>query len=106
MSDKLSLNKSEAMFSHAKTMHPGGVLGIRRPYNFIKGETPIFFKSGKGSRVIDVDGNEFLDMLCAYGPIIIGYREEEIDNAVIEQIKNNGVCFSLLIQFIMIYLKH
>ena len=95
MSDKLSLIKSEEMFSHAKTMHPGGVLGIRRPYNFIKGETPIFFKSGKGSKVIDVDGNEFLDMLCAYGPIIIGYREEEIDNAVIEQIKNNGVCFSL-----------
>ena len=75
MSDKLSLIKSEEMFSHAKTMHPGGVLGIRRPYNFIKGETPIFFKSGKGSKVIDVDGNEFLDMLCAYGPIIIGYRE-------------------------------
>ena len=34
-------------------------------------------------------------MLCAYGPIIIGYREGEIDNAVIEYIKNNGVCFSL-----------
>ena len=45
------------MYAHAKTMHPGDVLGIRRPYNFIKGETPIFFKSGKGSKVIDVDGN-------------------------------------------------
>ena len=95
MIDKLSLIKSEEMFAHAKTMHPGGVLGIRRPYNFIKGETPIFFKSGKGSKVIDVDGNEFLDMLCAYGPIVVGYREDEIDKAVIEQIQNNGVCFSL-----------
>nr|HPH61839.1 aminotransferase class III-fold pyridoxal phosphate-dependent enzyme [Candidatus Syntrophosphaera sp.] len=36
-----------------------------------------------------------IDYLCAYGPIIIGYREEEIDNAVIEQIKNKGFCFSL-----------
>ncbi|MFX0012204.1 MAG: aspartate aminotransferase family protein, partial [Candidatus Hermodarchaeota archaeon] len=46
-------------------------------------------------KVIDVDGNEYLDMLCAYGPIIIGHREEEIDNAVIEQIKNKGFCMSL-----------
>jgi glutamate-1-semialdehyde aminotransferase len=41
-----------------------------------------------------VDGNEYIDYLCAYGPIIIGYREEEIDNAVIDQIKNKGICFS------------
>ena len=52
-------------------------------------------KKEKVQKVIDVDDNEYLDMLCAYGPIIIGYREGEIDNAVIEYIKNNGVCFSL-----------
>ena len=51
--------------------------------------------SKKGGRIIDVDGNEYIDYLCAYGPIIIGYREEEIDNAVIEQIKEKGICFSL-----------
>ncbi len=92
---KLNLSKSLAEFAHGKTCTPGGVLGIRRPYNFVEGEYPIYFEHGKGGRITDVDGNEYLDYLCAYGPIIIGHREEEIDNAAIEQIRNKGFCFSL-----------
>lgn len=95
MAEKLKLDKSMAMFAEAQRLVPGGVAGIRRPYNFVIGEYPIFFENGKGGRIIDVDGNEYIDYLCAYGPISIGYREEEIDNAVIEQIKNKGFCFSL-----------
>ncbi len=95
MIDKLNLKKSMEMFEKAQQLVPGGVAGIRRPYNFVPGEYPIFFESGKGGHVYDVDGNEYIDYLCAYGPIIIGYREEEIDNAVIEQIKDKGCCFSL-----------
>jgi len=95
MSDKLNLKNSMELFAEAQTLVPGGVAGIRRPYNFVPGEYPIFFEKGKGGRIIDVDGNEYIDYLCAYGPIVIGYREEEIDNAVIEQIKEKGICFSL-----------
>jgi glutamate-1-semialdehyde aminotransferase len=95
MAGKLKLDKSMALYAEAQTLVPGGVAGIRRPYNFVEGEYPIFFDEGKGGRIRDVDGNEYIDYLCAYGPIIIGYREEEIDNAVIEQIKNKGFCFSL-----------
>ncbi len=95
MADKLKLDKSFAMFEEAQRLVPGGVAGIRRPYNFVVGEYPIFFESGKGGRIIDVDGNEYIDYLCAYGPIIIGYREEEIDEAVYEQIRSKGFCFSL-----------
>ncbi len=93
--NKLKLDNSNKLFSEAKTLIPGGVLGIRRPYNFVQGEYPIFFDEGKGSHVKDVDGNEYIDYLCAYGPIIIGNREEEVDNEVINQIKNKGFCFSL-----------
>ena len=92
---KLDLTKSEREYAYAKTLIPGGVLGIRRPYNFVEGEYPIYFDSGKGGRVKDIDGNEYIDYLCAYGPMIIGNREEEIDNAVIEQIREKGFCFSL-----------
>ena len=92
---KLNLEKSNTLFSKAKKDHPGGVLGIRRPYNFVEGEYPIYFFDGKGVRVKDVDGNEYIDMLCSYGPIIIGHRETEIDNKVINQIKKRGFCFSL-----------
>lgn len=95
MSQKLKLDLSEKMYDKALSVIPGAILGIRRPYNFVPGEYPIFFEHAKGGKVTDVDGNEYLDMLCAYGPIIIGHREEEIDNAVIEQIQNKGFCFSL-----------
>ncbi|MCX6112136.1 MAG: aminotransferase class III-fold pyridoxal phosphate-dependent enzyme [Proteobacteria bacterium] len=93
--NKLNLEKSFKEFELAKTLIPGGVAGIRRPYNFVPGEYPIYFEKGKGCRITDLDGNEYIDYLCAYGPIILGYREEEVDNAVIKQIQEKGFCFSL-----------
>ena len=92
---KLKLTKSLELFEEARGLVPGGVLGARRPGDFIEGEYPIFLESGKGCRLIDVDGNEFIDFLCGYGPIILGYREEEVDDAVIKQIKEKGFCFTL-----------
>ncbi len=95
MSNKLNLNNTFKLYDEALKLIPGAILGIRRPYNFVEGEYPIFFESAEGGKVVDVDGNEYIDMLCAYGPIIIGHREAEIDNAVIEQIENKGFCMSL-----------
>ncbi|PLX07054.1 MAG: glutamate-1-semialdehyde 2,1-aminomutase [Marinilabiliales bacterium] len=95
MSNKLKLDLTDKYYKEALEVIPGAILGIRRPYNFVPGEYPIFFDHAKGGKVTDVDGNEYIDMLCAYGPIIIGHREEEIDNAVIEQMQNKGFCFSL-----------
>ncbi len=95
MTDKLNLTKTNQYYEKALELIPGAILGIRRPYNFVPGEYPIFFKDAKGGKVTDVDGNEYIDMLCAYGPIIIGHREEEIDNAAIAQIRDKGFCMSL-----------
>ncbi|MFX1572308.1 MAG: aspartate aminotransferase family protein [Promethearchaeota archaeon] len=95
MSKKLYLENSFTLYKEALELIPGAILGIRRPYNFVEGEYPIFFESAKGGKVSDVDGNEYIDMLCAYGPIIIGHREEEIDNEVIKQIQEKGFCMSL-----------
>ena len=92
---KLKLERSLEMFEEAKKLSPGGVMGIRRPYNFIPGEYPIYIAKGSGGRITDVDGNEYIDMLCAYGPIILGYNEAEINQAVIEQMAT-GFCFSLV----------
>lgn len=92
---KLNLTKSIQLFEEAKTLVPGGVLGARKPGDFILGEYPIFLEYGKGCRLTDVDGNEYIDFLCGYGPIILGYREDEVDDAVIKQIKEKGFCFSL-----------
>ena len=78
---------------------PGGVLGARKPTDFIAGEYPIFIERGQGCRLVDVDGNEFIDFLCGYGPIILGYREKEVDEAVYEQIREKGFCFTLTQKF-------
>jgi len=93
--EKLKIARSQALFEEAKTLVPGGVLGARKPSDFVEGEYPIFLESGKGCRLADVDGNEYIDFLCGYGPMILGYREEEVDEAVIRQIRDKGFCFTL-----------
>jgi glutamate-1-semialdehyde aminotransferase len=92
---KLNITKSLELYEEACGLVPGGVLGARKPADFIAGEYPIFLESGKGCRLTDVDGNEFIDFLCGYGPIILGYRESEVDEAVYKQITGKGFCFSL-----------
>ncbi|MCD4744015.1 MAG: aminotransferase class III-fold pyridoxal phosphate-dependent enzyme, partial [Desulfobacteraceae bacterium] len=92
---KLNITKSLELFEEASTLIPGGVLGARKPGDFIAGEYPIFLESGKGAHLIDVDGNKFIDFLCGYGPIILGYREKEVDDAVYKQINEKGFCFTL-----------
>ncbi|MGI5843770.1 MAG: aspartate aminotransferase family protein [Candidatus Xenobium sp.] len=92
---RLNLTRSMAMYEEAKRLTPGGMMGIRRPYNFVVGEYPIFIEHGQGGHIVDVDGNDYIDMLCAYGPIILGYDEPEINDAVKAQM-DKGFCFSLV----------
>ena len=92
---KLNLLKSMSMLEDAQRLTPGGVGGIRRPYNFVVGEYPVFIDHGYGGHIVDVDGNEYIDMLCAYGPIILGYVEDEINDAAKAQM-DKGFCFSLV----------
>ena len=92
---KLNLTKSMKMYEESQRLSPGGMMGIRRPYNFIPGEYPIFLEMGYGGHIVDVDGNDYIDMLCAYGPIIMGYNEPEINEAVKAQM-DKGFCFSLV----------
>ena len=92
---KLNLTKSQKMYEESQLLSPGGMMGIRRPYNFIPGEYPIFLEKGYGGHIVDVDGNDYIDMLCAYGPIIMGYDEPEINEAVKKQM-DKGFCFSLV----------
>lgn len=91
---KLNITKSEKLYEEAQKYIPGGVIGIRRPLNFVPGEYPIFFEKGKGGLMWDPDGNEFIDLLCGYGPIILGHAEDELDQAVAAHMKN-GFCFNL-----------
>jgi glutamate-1-semialdehyde 2,1-aminomutase len=52
---------------------------------FLPPEFPQFFARGEGCRVWDVDGNEYVDFMCSWGPILLGYRHSEVERAVAEQ---------------------
>ncbi|MBW1962689.1 MAG: aminotransferase class III-fold pyridoxal phosphate-dependent enzyme, partial [Deltaproteobacteria bacterium] len=95
MKEKLLLEKSYHLYRKSLEIVPGGSLGVRRPTFYIGEEYPLFLKSGNGGRVLDVDGNEYVDLICGYGPLILGHREKEIDDAVCEKLKTHGYCFAL-----------
>jgi glutamate-1-semialdehyde aminotransferase len=62
---------------------------------YVKGVAPKYLKSGKGSHVWDVDGNEYLDFNMAIGPLSLGYNIPEINEAIMRQL-NEGITFSLM----------
>lgn len=66
----------------------------RSANHFVEGVYPAYIESAKGSHFTDVDGNEFLDYLCALGPITLGYNYEPVNQAIIKQLQK-GILFSL-----------
>ena len=63
---------SSALFPRAKEIMPGGVNSPVRAFNSVGGE-PLFIKSAKGSKINDVDGNEFIDYVSSWVPLIFGF---------------------------------
>jgi glutamate-1-semialdehyde aminotransferase len=95
MENKLTLDRSYELYHKSLKLIPGHSLGVRRLEFYIGSEYPLFLESGNGGRVRDVDGNEFIDLICGYGPLILGHQEKEIDNAIIEKLNSDGYCFAL-----------
>jgi glutamate-1-semialdehyde 2,1-aminomutase len=78
-------DKSKEWFKKATKHIPQGIYGHFSPALTSPGEFPYFIESGKGARIRDIDGNEFIDFVCAYGPMILGYADTDIDRAFHEQ---------------------
>jgi len=91
----LNLKQSYQLFNQAKQVTPGGALGIRKPERAVYGEYPVFFEKATGMHVVDVDGNDYIDYQCGWGPIVLSFVEKEINNAVINRI-DKGFCFSVV----------
>jgi len=79
--------KSINAFSEAKKFIPGGVNSPVRAFKSVD-STPVFFEKGKGSRMIDIDKNEYIDCVSSWGPLIFGHANETIINSIIETSKN------------------
>ena len=68
-------NKSEIAFEQSKKLIPGGVNSPVRAFKSVKCN-PVFFDHGKGSKLYDVDGNEFIDCISSWGPLIFGHADK------------------------------
>jgi len=79
---------AQAYWERADRLLPGGGIYLTRSARFAgSGILPGFIVSGEGCRVIDVDGKEYIDFLCANGPILLGYRHPEVDEAARRQME-------------------
>ncbi|WP_347861310.1 glutamate-1-semialdehyde 2,1-aminomutase [Salimicrobium sp. PL1-032A] len=88
----MNTETSEALFREAEDHIVGGVNSPSRAFKGVGGGTPIYMKKGEGSRFYDVDGNEYIDYLGAYGPIITGHAHPHITKAI-TQAAENGVLY-------------
>ncbi len=87
--------KSMEMYERLLELIPGGTQLIsRRPTRFALGVSPVVATRGKGSRIWDVDGNEYIDWVSAIGSVILGYCDPVVDEAVKAQI-DRGTNFSI-----------
>ena len=73
--------RSSQLYQRALTLLPGGVNSPVRAMRAI-GRDPIFIASGKGSTITDVDGNDYVDWVCSWGPLILGHAHPEVIEAV------------------------
>jgi len=88
----MTLSKSKLLFERAKKVIPGGVNSPVRAFGAVGGYPP-FIKKAKGARIYDADGNEYIDYVGSWGPMILGHSHPRVLEAVS---KNNGGRFELL----------
>jgi len=77
----MDISGSISLYNRAIKSIPGGVNSPVRSFNSVGGN-PLFFKSAKGSKLFDVDGNSYLDYVCSWGPMILGHAYEKVINNI------------------------
>ena len=87
------MTKSKELFERAKKVSPGGVNSPVRAFGSV-GSEPIFIDRGHGARVVDVDGNEYIDFICSWGPLIFGHSNEELVSGI-EEVVMKGTSFGV-----------
>lgn len=88
---KRSDERSAKAFAEAKEVIPGGVNSPVRAFKSV-GLTPLFMERGLGSRVYDIDGNEFIDYIGSWGPLIVGHSHPDVVQAI-KQTAEKGSSF-------------
>lgn len=86
-----SYEQSKKAFTEAKELMPGGVNSPVRAFKSVDMD-PIFMESGKGAIIKDIDGNEYIDYVLSWGPLILGHTEPNVVKAI-QQVAETGTSF-------------
>ncbi|HYE67033.1 MAG TPA: aminotransferase class III-fold pyridoxal phosphate-dependent enzyme [Anaerovoracaceae bacterium] len=85
--------KSQKAFARAFKVIPSGIYGHQGPSEgcyIPQSAFPFFSSRAKGSHFWDLDGNDFIDYMCGYGPNVLGYCDDEVDAAALDQLKKEN----------------
>jgi glutamate-1-semialdehyde 2,1-aminomutase len=87
------MGKGQDLYIKAKQIIPGGTMLLsKRPEMFLPEKWPAYFSKAKGCKIWDLDGNEYLDMsIMGIGTNILGYGNEEVDEAVMQTVRNGNM---------------
>jgi len=80
------MSTSDKLFREAQDLIPGGVNSPVRAWKAVGGN-PLFIQRAKGSRIVDVDGREYLDYVCSWGPLIVGHAHPQVVFALEDAIR-------------------
>ncbi|RZP02384.1 MAG: glutamate-1-semialdehyde-2,1-aminomutase [Flavobacteriales bacterium] len=83
----MNFDRSKKLFKEGKKNLVGAVNSPVRAYKSVGG-TPLFIKKAKGSKIIDVDNNQYIDLVLSYGPMILGHRPKKIEKSIVKALKN------------------
>jgi glutamate-1-semialdehyde 2,1-aminomutase len=86
--DSVNWTQSHLWYKRAQDVILGGVNSPSRSFKSVGGGTPVVMAKGRGSRFIDVDGNEYVDYLAAYGPLVLGHAHPHVTSALRQAIED------------------
>lgn len=90
-----TFERSQRIFQRAIQTIPFGAQTFSKSHlQYPQGRSPLFVSHGDGARVFDVDGNEYVDLVSALLPVVLGYRDPDVDDAIRRQL-DSGISFSL-----------
>ncbi len=91
-----NIERSQALLQRASGLIPSCTQTLAKgPTQYVRGVAPVYLQRGAGSHVWDVDGNEYIDMTMAVGPLSLGYAYARVDRAIRAQLEE-GITFSLM----------
>ena len=91
-----SIEQSDALYRRAASLIPAFTQTLAKgPGQWVRGVAPKYLRRGRGGHVFDVDGNEYIDLCMAIGPVVLGYCNPAVDEAIRAQLED-GITFTMM----------